>query len=89
MQKPYRRAFGLYLVINVLIALSLTLPLAAILSHFWHYGLGEILGLWGLFVGIHLALTLLWIPRLASWLAREDAQRETKRSQRRDKKPQN
>ena len=80
MHKPYRRAFGLYLVVNFLFAVSITLPIAAILSHFRHSDLAGILGLWALLSAGHALVTLALLPSLAGWLARKDTERETKRA---------
>ena len=80
MHKPYRRAFGLYLVINLLLAFSVTLPIAAILSHFQRSDLAGIYGLWALLIGVHMVVTLALLPSLATWLARKDEEREAKRA---------
>lgn len=80
MHKPYRRAFGLYLVINLLLAFSVTLPIAAVLSHFRRSDLAGIYGLWALLVGVHLVVTLSLLPGLATWLGRKDEEREAKRA---------
>jgi hypothetical protein len=84
MQKPYRRAFGLYLIINVLLAFSITLPIAAIWSHFRHSDFAGILGLWAMLSGVHTVVTLALLPSLASWLARKDAEREAKQTAQRN-----
>jgi|GEM_PF-6187248 uncharacterized BrkB/YihY/UPF0761 family membrane protein len=82
MQKPYRRAFGLYLVINVLLVFSITLPITAIISHFRRSDyLDDTLRLWAMLSVAHFIITLVFIPSIASWLARKDAEREAKRVQ--------
>jgi hypothetical protein len=78
MQKPYRRAFGLYLVINLLLVFSITLPIAAIISHFRRSDLDGILSLWAVLSAAHFIITLVFIPNIATWLARKDAEREAK-----------
>jgi len=80
MHKPYRRAFGLYLVINLLLAFAVTLPIAAVLSHFRRSDLAGIYGLWALLSAVHTLATLALLPSLATWLARKDAEREAKRA---------
>jgi hypothetical protein len=85
MHEPYRRAFELHLAINLLFAFAVALPIAAISSHFlpaW-FSLGGILLLWGLISGVHLLLTLALIPKLATWLARKDMEREARRASQR------
>jgi len=84
MHKPYRRAFGLYLVINLLLAVSVTLPIAAILSHFRRSDLAGIYGLWAALIGAHMLVTLALLPGLATWLARKDEEREAKHKARKD-----
>jgi hypothetical protein len=83
MHKPYRRAFGLYLIINLLLALAVTLPIAAVLSHFRRSDVAGIYGLWAMLSGAHAIITLALLPSLATWLARKDAEREAKRAARR------
>lgn len=80
MQKPYRRAFGLYLVINLLLVFSITLPIAAIISHFRRSDLDDILSLWTILSVAHFIITLVFIQSIATWLARKDAEREAKRN---------
>lgn len=80
MQKPYRRAFGLYLVINLLLVFSITLPITAIISHFRRSDLIGILSLWAILSAAHTIVTLALIPSIANWLARKDAEREVKRT---------
>ena len=80
MHKPYRRAFGLYLVINLLLVFAITLPIAAVLSHFRHSDLAGILSLWAMLSGAHMVVTLALIPSLATWLARKDTEREAKQA---------
>ena len=89
MHKPYRRAFGLYLVINLLLAFSVTLPIAAILSHFRRSDLAGIYGLWAVLIGVHMLVTLTLVPSLATWLARKDEEREAKRAAQRKAREEN
>lgn len=84
MQKPYRRAFGLYLVINLLLVFSITLPVAAIISHFRRSDLNEIFILWAMLSTAHILVTLVFIPSIAIWLVRKDAEREAKRATRKN-----
>lgn len=86
MQKPYRRAFGLYLAINLLLVFSITLPIAAIISHFRRSDLDGILSLWAILSVAHMAITLAFIPNIATWLARKDEEREAKRTARKREK---
>jgi hypothetical protein len=78
MQKPYRRAFGLYLIINFLLIFSITLPIAAIISHFRRSDLDGILSLWAILSATHTIITLVFIPSIATWLANKDEEREAK-----------
>lgn len=84
MHKPYGRAFGLYLVINLLLMFAVTLPIAAVLSHFRRSDMAGILSLWAMLSGAHALITLALIPGLAAWLARKDAEREAKQAARRN-----
>ena len=84
MHKPYGRAFGLYLVINLLLVFSVTLPIAAVWSHFRRSDLAGILGLWAILSAAHAVVTLALIPGLATWLARKDAERESKKAAQRN-----
>lgn len=86
MQKPYRRAFGLYLVINLLLVFSITLPIAAIISHFRRSDLDGILSLWAVLSMTHMVVTLVFIPKIATWLVHKDAEREAKRAGRKSEK---
>jgi hypothetical protein len=80
MRKPYRRAFGLYLIINLLLAFAITLPIAAVLSHFRHSDAAGTYGLWAMLSGAHFVITLALLPSLATWLARKDIEQEAKRA---------
>jgi len=70
-----RRLWGLYGLINLLLALGLALPLAGILSHFLRLSLAGILLLWGIIILLEALLTLALLPRLRSWLRRKDLER--------------
>jgi hypothetical protein len=83
MHKPYRRAFGMYLVINLLLVFSITLPIAAVWSHFRRSDLAGILGLWAMLSAAHFVVTLALVPSLATWLARKDAERQSRQEARR------
>jgi hypothetical protein len=83
MHKPYRRAFGLYLVINLLLVFSITLPIAAVWSHFLHSDLAGILGLWAMLSAAHFVVSLALVPSMATWLARKDAERQSRQEARR------
>ncbi|GAB4578940.1 MAG: hypothetical protein Fur0022_16770 [Anaerolineales bacterium] len=79
MKNPYRRAFELYLIINTLLALSVALPIAGIMSHFQRADLGGVFAIWGIAILLHSGLTMFFIPSWAKWLVRKDTERAQKK----------